>query len=243
MATASVHPHPQSWSGYLRERVVRAGRPIHKRLRKEKLKLFLELSAHAGKNTLLDVGGDTGIDSEWVPLYQAFREVTVVNVEPSADQHPLPHVRRIVADGCCLPFADGSFDWVFSNAVLEHVGGAEKQRKFAAEISRVAKYGYFVTTPNKLFPIEPHTLLPLYQFLPERWQRTLVRMSPYYVHVYEEIRLLGSRDMRELFPGATIVSTGFPIVGTSLVAMRTECAPRIEGWPGRSIAGGKIRQL
>jgi len=242
-ATASVHPQPQSWAGHLREQVVRAGRPVHKRLRKEKLKLFLELSAQAEKNTLLDVGGNTGIDSEWVPLYQAFREVTVANVEPSLDQHPLPHVRRIVADGCCLPFADGSFDWVFSNAVLEHVGGAERQRKFAEEISRVAKYGYFVTTPNKFFPIEPHTLLPLYQFLPERWQRTLVRMSPYYVHVYEEIRLLGSRDMRELFPGARIVSTGFPIVGTNLVAMRTECVPRIEGWPRGSIAEGKTRQL
>jgi SAM-dependent methyltransferase len=243
MEGASVHPQPQSWSGSLRERVVRAGRPIHKRLRKEKLNLFLELSSRAKKNSLLDVGGSSGIDSEWVPLYQAFREVTVVNLDPSPDQHALPHVRRIVADGCCLPFANGSFDWVFSNAVLEHVGGAGQQRKFAAEISRVARYGYFVTTPNKLFPIEPHTLLPLYQFLPERWQRTLVRISPYYVHVYEEIRLLGSREMRELFPGARIVSTGFPIVGTSLVAMRTEDMPQREEWPMGSIAGGKTPQL
>jgi hypothetical protein len=79
-----------------------------------------------------------------------------------------------------------------------------------------------VTTPNKSFPIEPHTLLPLYQFLPERWQRKVVRISPYYEHVYEQIRLLKARDLRELFPGARVVSTGFPIVGTSLVAMRAE---------------------
>jgi SAM-dependent methyltransferase len=219
MEAASVHQQWQYWAESLRAWVVRAGRPIHKRLRKEKLDLFFKLSAGARRNTLLDVGGNSGIDSEWIPLYQAFREVTVANLDPSPDEHLLPHVRRIVADGCSLPFADSSFDWVFSNAVLEHVGGAEQQRKFAAEISRVATHGYFVTTPNKLFPIEPHTLLPLYQFLPEHWQRKLVHISPYYAHVYEEIRLLGPRDLGSLFPGATIVSTGFPIVGTSLVAM------------------------
>jgi hypothetical protein len=205
--------------GLLRAGEIRAGRPIHKRLRKEKLNLFLKLWANAEKNTLLDAEGGSGIDSEWVPLYQAFREVSVANLDPSSDQHLLPHVRRVVADGCCLPFADNSFDWVSSNAVLEHVGGAAEQRKFAAEISRVARCRYFVTTPNRFFPIEPHTLLPLYQFLPERWQRNLVRISPYYLHVYEKIRLLGTRDLRDLFPGARIVSTGFPIVGTSLVAM------------------------
>jgi ubiquinone/menaquinone biosynthesis C-methylase UbiE len=220
MEQASVDQHSQSWISVVRGGMIRLGRPIHTRLRQEKLDMFFSVTANASRNSLLDVGGSSGIDCEWLPLYQAFREVTVVNLDPSPDRHPLPHVRQIVADGCCLPFADRSFDWVFSNAVLEHVGGIEEQRKFAAEVARVARCGYFVTTPNKFFPIEPHTLLPLYQFLPERWQRKVVRISPYYVHVYEKIRLLGSRDLRDLFPKARIVSTGFPVVGTSLVAMR-----------------------
>jgi ubiquinone/menaquinone biosynthesis C-methylase UbiE len=222
MAQAAVDQHSQSWVSALRGRVMRLGRPVHKRLRQVKLELFFSLSGNAERNTLLDVGGGTGIDSEFVSLYRAFRDVTVVNLDPSPDCYGLPHIRRMVADGCCLPFADQSFDWVFSNAVIEHVGGFEEQRRFAAEISRVARCGYFVTTPNKFFPIEPHTLLPLYQFLPEPWQRKVVRISPYYVHVYEKIRLLGARDLRDLFPGARIVSTGFPIVGTSIVAMRAE---------------------
>jgi ubiquinone/menaquinone biosynthesis C-methylase UbiE len=220
MGKASVEQHSQSWISALRRGVIRLGRPVHKRLRQEKLELFFSLTANAERDTLLDVGGGTGTDSEFVPLYQAFREVTVANLDPSPDRHKLPHVRWMVADGCCLPFADRSFDWVFSNAVIEHVGGIEEQRKFASEISRIARCGYFVTTPNRFFPIEPHTLLPLYQFLPERWQRKVVRISPYYVYVYENIRLLGARDLQGLFPGARIVSTGFPIVGTSLVAMR-----------------------
>jgi len=219
---ANIHPQSRSWAGSIRNWMVRAGRPVHKRLRREKLDLFFKLIATAERNTLLDVGGGSGIDSEFVPLYEAFRKVTVVNLDPSPDPSPLPHVRQVVGDGCCLHFADKSFDWVFSNAVLEHVGGIESQRRFAAEISRVARCGYFVTTPNKMFPIEPHTLLPFYQFLPERWQQKVVRISPYYMHKYEETHLLRAHELQELFPRARVVSTGFPLVGTSLVAMRSE---------------------
>ena len=211
-----------SWIGLARSWVVRAGRPVHKRLRREKLDLFFKLIRESERNTLLDVGGGSGIDSEFLPLYEAFREVTIVNLDPSPDANPLPHVRRLVADGCCLPYPDRSFDWVFSNAVLEHVGGIESQRRFAAEIRRVSRCGYFVATPNKLFPIEPHTLLPLYQFLPEYWQRRVVHASPYYMHRYEETHLLWARELQGLFPEARVVSTGFPIVGTSLVAMKSE---------------------
>lgn len=183
---------------------------------------FFSLTANSERNTLLDAGGGTGIDSEFVPLYQAFREVTNVNLDPSPDRCIFQHVRRMVADCRCLPFADELFYWMFSNTMLEYVGGIEKQWKFATEISRVARCGYFVTTPNKCFPIEPHTLLPLYQFFPERWQRKVVCISPYYMHVHEKIRLLEARDLRVLFPGAKIVSTRFSIVGTSLVAMRAD---------------------
>ena len=77
MGQALVDRHGQSWIGALRESVVSEGRPLHKRFRKEKLDLLLSLMADVEKNTLLDVGGDSGIDSEWLPFYRAFREVSV----------------------------------------------------------------------------------------------------------------------------------------------------------------------
>ena len=68
---------------------------------------------------------------------------------------------------CALPFADGAFDVVFSNAVIEHVGGATRQRAFVAR--RCAwRARVFVTTPNRWFPLEVHTRLPLVHWLPER---------------------------------------------------------------------------
>ena len=55
-----------------------------------------------------------------------------------------------------FPFEDNQFDWVFSNAVIEHVGNDEAQLLFINEMLRVAKNVFF-TTPNKYFPIEAHT--------------------------------------------------------------------------------------
>jgi hypothetical protein len=218
MGQTFVGERAQSRRSSVREWVTRAGRPIHKRLRKGKLDLFLGLIADEGKNTLLDVGGNSGIDSEWLPLYQEFREVVAVNLNPAPDPYSLPHVRRMVGDGCCLPFADGSFEWVFSNAVIEHVGGWREQERFAKEIQRVAARGYFVTTPNKYFPIEPHAMLPFYQFLPVSVQKKVAPYSPGYLRAYEEINLLSAGQLKQLFPGAQVRAVGFPIIGNSLVA-------------------------
>jgi hypothetical protein len=212
----------RAWSlpDAIRTAVIRMGRPVHKVLRGHKLNLFLQFTHDSSRSMLLDVGGGTGIDSEFVPLYRTFENVSVVNLTPPpSDLCSLPNVTYEIADGCRLPYVSKSFDWVFSNAVLEHVGSAARQRQFADEIRRVAKYGYFVTTPNKRFPIEPHSLLPFYQFLSESWQRRIVHLSPYYLEHYEEIRLLYADQLRLLFPEAQIKSIGFPIVGTSLVAM------------------------
>ena len=77
-----------------------------------------------------------------------------------------PQVRAVRADGRELPFADGEFDLGFSNAVVEHVaGGRDGQRRFVHELCRVAQR-VFVTTPNRWFPLEVHTLLPFVHWLP-----------------------------------------------------------------------------
>ncbi len=77
-----------------------------------------------------------------------------------------PTVDYVQGDACALPFADGSFDVVFSNAVIEHVGDVERQRLFVSEALRVGRR-VFLTTPNRWFPLEVHTRLPLVHWLPK----------------------------------------------------------------------------
>lgn len=202
------------------EQVLARAKSVHRYLRLKKVRLFFTLAGEASLGSLLDIGGGSGIAGEFLTLYEAFDRVVIVNLDPP--EYPgtaKAHLRNVRADGCCLPFAPSSFDWIFSNAVIEHVGGWDRQRAFAAEVRRMARIGYFVTTPDKYFPIEPHTLLPFYQFLPAAVQK---RVAPYtfgYLKHYEEINLLSAGQLQKLFPEATIRRVGFPLRGNSLVAL------------------------
>ena len=72
----------------------------------------------------------------------------------------------IKGDACHLEgMEDKSFDFVFSNSVIEHLFSIENQNKMANEVMRVGK-NYYIQTPNKFFPIEPHWVFPFFQFLP-----------------------------------------------------------------------------
>ena len=69
-------------------------------------------------------------------------------------------------DGCDLRFEDNSFDYVFSNAVIEHVGGPERAQLMLSEARRVSRFGSIHTTPYRWFPIETHTQVPVLHWLP-----------------------------------------------------------------------------
>ncbi len=195
-------------------------KPVHREFRLQKIDLFLDnIDNVSPTSRLLDVGGGPGVDGEFLSLYSRFTEVVVVNLDPHTFEVPPGiHLRTMVADGRSLPFEDGSFDWVFSNAVIEHVGGWKEQVRFAEEIRRVASKGYFVTTPNRHFPLDPHTLVPFYQYFPVGLQRRVAPYSPGYLRQYEEINLLSANQMQKLFPEARILSVGTPVIHNNLIA-------------------------
>jgi len=204
----------------LQASILRGVKPIHRKFRSQKVEILLR---SVGENSqslrLLDVGGAPGIDGEFLSLYSRFAEVVVVNLDAQPVEVPsCIRLRKLVADGRALPFESQSFDWVFSNAVIEHVGDWNDQLRFAEEIRRVASKGYFVTTPNRHFPIDPHTLIPLYQYFPVWLQRRVAPYSPGYLRRYEVINLLSAAQMQRLFPEARILSVGTPLVHNNLIA-------------------------
>src|SRR6202007_1225101 len=119
-----------------------------------------------GDESVLDVGGT---DKSWW-----FVDWKAPVIRCNLDRNAADSGSRVVADGRCLPFGDRAFDVVFSNSVIEHVTPLKEQVRFAGEIQRTGRR-YFVQTPNRWFPIEPHYLFPLFQFFPtvlQRWLHT-----------------------------------------------------------------------
>jgi hypothetical protein len=201
----------------------RALRQAHLRLRGRKREQFIGLlhRDRSRNGVLLDVGGG-GMGGEFAPLYAMFERVIIVNPIPPDDSRGLPNIELIVGDGRCLPLQDESVDWVFCNAVIEHVGDRGQQQRLASEIQRVARRGYFVTTPNRYFPIEPHAMLPFYQFYPEALKPIALRVSPGYMRHPEKIELLSRKTLGVLFPGARVRSIN---LASSLVAFQAVAGP------------------
>lgn len=85
-------------------------------------------------------------------------------------------LKFVRGDARAMPFDDNSFDFVFSSAVVEHVGSRECQLLFLKECIRVARKHIFITTPNRWYPVEMHSGLPFLHWLPMPLFRAILRM-------------------------------------------------------------------
>jgi 2-polyprenyl-3-methyl-5-hydroxy-6-metoxy-1,4-benzoquinol methylase len=179
----------------------------------------MELCEVRPGDRILDVGAGEG---DALERYNTANQIVAVDLRPQNGRWlEAPNVTVRQADGSRLPFRDGEFEVAFSNSVIEHVP-PELQRAFANEIRRVARR-YFVQTPNRYFPIEPHYQLPFFQFLPKRARRALNRRFQLGWQPkghWEEITLLSARDLRRLFPDAEIRSERIFGLTKSLMAIR-----------------------
>lgn len=182
------------------------------RLRQKRFELFNSLITPLPRPLrILDVGGTQLFWERMGFLGQADVEIVLLNV--SLMKVSRPNVRSVIGDARAMPeFEDKEFDIVFSNSVIEHVGDYGQQRQMADEVRRVGKR-YFVQTPNRFFPMEPHFLFPFFQFLPLPMRVFLIRHFNlgWYKRITErdkavaaatEITLLSGRKFRNLFPDA-----------------------------------------
>ena len=198
-------------------------------MRRRRFDLFLSLlRSLQGRVEVLDIGGTQQFWNLMLGDADPDIRVTLLNI----DHQPVSSKRFISAagDARSIPqFADKSFDVVFSNSVIEHVGDYSDQRRMADEVRRVGRR-YFVQTPNKRFPLEPHFLFPFFQYLPMGtrawlvnkfdvgWYRRIPDRSAALAEV-ESIQLLTRKQFAALFPEASIHEEKFGGLTKSFVAI------------------------
>ena len=182
----------------------------------------MELGEH---DTIVDVGATSDQTYDHSNYLEAWRPwkagITAVGVDDARFLETLyPGVTFRQADGRALPFADDSFDYAHSSAVLEHVGSAAQQAQFLRELWRVARKGVFVTTPNRWFPVEFHTVLPLIHWLPVRLHRRLLTAMGHGFFADEQnLNLLSAGSLARAAQAAGI--SPFRIESVSLAGLPT----------------------
>lgn len=195
---------------------------ISARLRGRRWELFHASFPELSELRVLDLGGSPRF---WRTTPEHPASVTTVNLTPADDDEPW--ITHVVADAC-EPLRLGPFDLVFSNSLIEHVGGHYRRQRLADVISSSAPW-FWVQTPYRYFPVEPHFVVPAMQFLPlgartaiaSRWhagpQRRSVRSAE---DMVQSIELIGIRQLRSYFPGSRIVVERVAGVPKSIVALR-----------------------
>jgi len=182
--------------------------------------------------SILDVGGQ---EEFWKALdLRSLPKVQITIINRYSMKPTLPFVQAIVGDARDMGFIqDQSFDMVFSNSVLEHVGGLREQKAMARECVRIGKK-HFIQTPNRYFPLEPHFLIPLFQFFPNpvrAWLHSHFNLGWWgkagsYHEALEEvesIRLLNYRELLYLFPQSGIWREKIFGMTKSFVVYSTSC--------------------
>ncbi|MEI7740989.1 MAG: methyltransferase domain-containing protein [bacterium] len=149
-------------------------------------------------------------------LYPYKNQLVAASVEDaSGAMRDFVGVRFIRIDAGRLPFADKAFDILFCGAVLEHVGDHEDQKLFVSECVRVARR-VFITTPNRFFPVDFHTFLPLVHWLPRRYHQAILRVLGYgFLSKTENLNLLSAGRLKSLFEDGNIQIRRFTLFGVT----------------------------
>lgn len=195
-------------------RLIRCYRLLWRIWKERRFKRFVNTIRPETVDHLLDIGG---YPFNWFGRGSVVGKVDVLNLEiaPVTNTPPgSPILRAISGDARKLPFPERSYDIVFSNSVIEHVGSLEDQQAFADEARRVGRR-LWVQTPARECPIEPHFLGLFIHWFPRHLHAPLARWTGVrgltgsasrceLEDIANTTRLLTKAEMQSLFPDCLI---------------------------------------
>jgi SAM-dependent methyltransferase len=194
----------------------------------KRLEAFSKISKFSGVH-LLDVGCGNGAYT--VAMAELFSHVEAVDIEPTrvedlqvriAAQRLDDRIRVQAMSAASLEFPSRSFDAVTAIEVLEHLPALDRSLE---EMRRVMKDDgrLFVTVPNRLFPLETHSV----SVLGKRFPGKRIPLLPYFPVLHSRWSEARSFTLRSLV--SVVHSAGFRPIGHGHVM------PPFDRW----LAGGK----
>lgn len=214
----------------------RAGSITH-HLRQRRNEEFKHRFPNLADMRVLDLGG-TAVS--WRVLGLRPASVTIVNLSRAEGPYE-PWMDIVHADACTGGF--GEFDLVFSNSLMEHLGGHARRQRFA-DVVRESAPSWWIQTPYRYFPIEPHWIFPCFQFLPFR-ARLMVCQHRNTLHeparkdkaeaaaLVASVELVSATEMRAYFPASEIWYERVACLPKSIVAIQGGLFGRLRRSAGR----------
>jgi hypothetical protein len=199
---------------------------LTQRFRQQRKEEFTRRFPNLADMRVLDLGG-TAVS--WQVSGLRARSLTVVNLDSPADSSE-SWMNIVRGDACAGGF--GKYDLVFSNSLMEHLGGHTRRQQFVDVVQESAP-SWWIQTPYRYFPIEPHWIFPGFQFLPFR-ARVMICQHWSTIHVptvkdrakaaesVASIELISATEMRAYFPTSEIWFERLAGVPKSLVAVKTQ---------------------
>jgi hypothetical protein len=176
--------------------------------------------------SVLDLGGTA---AAWSLAPTRPARLVFLNVESPGE---LRGAEIVIGDACDPPdsIRRDRFDLVYSNSLIEHVGGHWRRQAFASVVRSLADH-HWVQTPYRYFPVEPHYAGPLFQFVPlgvrgrlvSRWPiGSLATVTDHAVCLDQAqgTELLSRTEMRSYFPDSSLISERVLGLTKSLIAVR-----------------------
>jgi hypothetical protein len=194
------------------------------KIRQRRNETFKRTFPNLAEMRVLDLGG-TAVS--WRVTGLRARSVTIVNLDDAPEPEE-PWLEYVRGDACVGGF--GKYDLVFSNSLMEHLGGHARRRQFA-DVVRESAPSWWVQTPYRYFPIEPHWVFPGFQFMPFR-TRLFISQHWSMLHtpackdrtaaeeLVASVELISATEMRSYFPASEIWFERIAGVPKSLVSLR-----------------------
>lgn len=210
--------------------------------KEKRFNLFVTALRPSSNETLLDIGG---YPFNWFTRGGLVKRVDTLNLTLTpADHIPdgAPEIHALQGDARDLKMADQSYDIVFSNSVIEHVGTLEDQTAFAREARRVGRR-LWIQTPARSCPIEPHYLGLFIHWFPASWHVPLARWTSIrgitrsasineLTEIAKHTRLMSRHEFTQLFPDCEILTERIcGIIPKSYIALRRETTAMVDQSP------------